>query len=576
MVKKVIQFSNYPSHMGRETEQEAGERLIERLGEQGVEYIFATFGTDHPTLIKGLAREETPTTILAPHEMVAASAAHGYAQASNEPGIVLVHVDVGTANLGASLHNANRSRVPLVIMAGRTPLTTNGVPLGSRSIFVHWYQDIADQHSIVREYTKWEYDLEVPANTEIAVDRGLEIASANPAGPVYLTLPREILRQKAPSKQPIHSSTTTHTTLGEEHQELVTQLRESDYPLLITSYLGRKESAVATLEAFAETVGVPVVEAAPAFDLNFPRDHPLHFGFAAEPYLDEVDLVLVVDCDVPWVPKRNAPRDDTTVLHISADPEKTKYPMWDFPVDRKIRADSRTVLEDITKAFESIDTADRTDQFRDQGSSLHADWDEAVPEPDEAETITPSLLSHVLGDILESDTVLVDETVTNTPETLRHCTRTEPGSYYSYCSSGLGWALGAAVGIKIARPDATVVSAVGDGSFVLGNPVAAIQMAQAYDAPNLTVIYNNGGWQAVADAIADQYDEVEFDPTAFTTFAPRTDYAGLAEGMGCHGESVSAPTELRPAIERALSAVENGTHTILDVEVTRKAAGDSL
>lgn len=115
--------------------QEAGERLIERLGEQGIEYVFATFGTDHPTLIKGLARDDTPTPILAPHEMVAASAAHGYSQVTDHPSAVLVHVDVGTANLGASLHNADRSRIPLVVMAGRTPLTTGGDQPGSRSIF---------------------------------------------------------------------------------------------------------------------------------------------------------------------------------------------------------------------------------------------------------------------------------------------------------------------------------------------------------------------------------------------------------------------------------------------------------
>lgn len=551
------------------TSQEAGERLVERLGERGIEYVFATFGTDHPTLITGLARDDTPTPILAPHEMVAASAAHGYAQVTGRPGAVLVHVDVGTANLGASLHNADRSRVPLVVLAGRTPLTTGGDRPGSRSIFVHWYQDVADQHGIVREYTKWEYELETAANVDAAVDRGVDIARGEPAGPVYLTLPREVLRRETTTKTPVRSPSAARTTLDAETRErLVELLGDADHPLVVTSYLGREEAAVGALEVFAGTVGVPVVEAAPAFDLNFPRDHPLHFGFAAEPYFDETDLLLIANCDVPWVPKRGTPREDATIVHVDADPDKPAYPMWDFPVDLEVRADPRSVVEELTEAFDAADVADRTARFRERGTTLHGEWRESVPDPSEADAITPDLLSRTLGEVVDDGTIVVDETVTNTASVLRHCTRTEPGTYYSYCSSGLGWGLGASIGVQLARPDATVVGVIGDGSFVLGNPVAALQMVEAYGLPHLTVIYNNEGWRAVADAIADQYDEVGFDPTAFTQFGPGTDYAALVDGWGCHGRRVTDPAELRGALERALAAVEDGTHAILDVAVT--------
>lgn len=555
--------------MSQDTDQEVGERLIERLGERGVEYVFATFGTDHPTLIKGLADEDAPTPILAPHEMTAASAAHGYAQATGNPGVVLVHVDVGTANLGASLHNAARTRVPLLIMAGRTPLTTGGDTPGSRSIFVHWYQDVADQHGIVREYTKWEHELEMADNVDSAVDRGLDIALSDPAGPTYLTLPREILRQTAPVTTPSRSPSTEPATLdARTRRTLVEQLREAEHPLVITSYLGREEDAVSVLESFSETVGVPVVETAPAFDLNFPRDHPLHYGFAAEPYLEEADLLLVVNCDVPWIPQRASPRTDATIVHIDADPEKSMYPMWNFPVDLQVRADAQSVLADVTESFDAADSADRVDRFRESGVVLHEEWRDSVPDSANANTITPDLLSRTLGEVLGDDAIVVDETVTNTPSVLRHCTRTRPGTYYSYCSSGLGWGLGAALGVTLARPDATVVGVIGDGSFVLGNPLATIQMVQAYDQPHLIVIYNNEGWRAVADAIDDQYDEVAFDSSAFTRFDPGTDYAALAEGWDCHGERVSDPAELRSAIERALTVVEDDTHAILDVEVS--------
>lgn len=551
---------------------EAGERLIERLGERGVEYVFATFGTDHPTLIKGMAADDRPTPILAAHEMVAASAAHGYAQVTDTPGCVLVHVDVGTANLGASLHNANRSRVPLVIMAGRTPLTTDGDTPGSRSIFVHWYQDVADQAGIFREYTKWETGLELAENVDSVVDRALDVASADPNGPVYLTLPREILRQAAEPSSPTHTTTTNPATLdADTRADLVDRLETADHPLVITSYLGRDESAVSVLEAFAETGGVPVVEAAPAFDLNFPREHPLHFGFAAEPYFDAADLLLVVDCDVPWVPKRGTPDPETTVVHIDTDPDKARYPNWDYPVDIRVRADARRALEDLTQDLDADTLASRRERLGVRGDALHREWRESVLAAGDLDVITPEFLSRTLGRLLGGESIVVDETVTNTPAVLQHCLRTEPGSYYSYCSSGLGWGLGAAAGIQLARPDETVVGLLGDGSFVLGNPVAALQLVQAYDLPHLWVIYNNRGWKAVGDAIADQYDDVDFETSAFTQFDVGTEYADLAAGLGCHGERVSEPDGLRAALERGLEAVDDGTHALVDVQVGEHA-----
>lgn len=548
---------------------ETGERVIGRLGEHGVEYVFSTFGTDHPTLIKGFAEGGGPVPVLASHEMVAASAAHGYAQVTGAPGVVLVHVDVGTANLGASVHNASRSRVPLVVLAGRTPLTTDGTRAGSRSIFVHWYQDVGDQHGIVREYSKWNYDLVVAENADSAVDRAVQVASAAPAGPVYLTLPREILRTPA---APTRALPATETRPGGVdagvRDEILGLLEGASHPLVVTSMLGRDEAGVGALVEFAETVGVPVVETAPAFDLNFPRDHPLHHGFIAEEYFDTVDLLVVVDCDVPWVPKRGTPQAGATVVHIDADPEKPRYPMWDYPVDLRVRADARLALEALTEAWESGTGDERSDRFAEVGRERHADRRAGVPAAAEADELTPDVLSLTLGEELGEDVIVVDETVTNTLSVLEHTNRTRPGTYYSYCSSGLGWGLGAALGVQLARPEATVACLVGDGSFVLGNPVAAVQLANVYGLPHLVVVYNNAGWRAVANAIHDQYDEVGFDPDEFAAFAAESDYASLAEGLGCYGERITEPEVLPAAIERALGAVDDGTHTILDVAIT--------
>lgn len=550
-------------------DRETGERVVERLAAGGVDYVFATFGTDHPTLIKGLSREVAPTTILAPDETVAASAAHGYAQVTGDPQAVLVHVDVGTANLGPALHNAARSHVPMLVLAGRTPVTTRGERPGSRSIFVHWYQDVYDQQGLVREYANWTYELETGANVDRVVARAFDMAEGPPAGPAYLTLPREVLREPAEASPDVGTGrreTVPATANRETTERLLDLLRAAEDPLLVTSYLGRDEGAVRTLVEFAETVGVPVVEAAPAFDVNFPRDHPLHLGFGAEPWLDDADLVLVAACDVPWVSSRATPAEDATVVHVDPDTEKGQYPMWDFRPDLAVRADPATVLADLTDAYESDErTETRVARAAERHEALRADWDEAVT--DDPDRITPASLSRAVGEAVGPEAVVVDETVTNTVSVLRHLVRTEPGTYYSYCSSGLGWALGASIGVKLARPDRTVVTTVGDGSFVFGNPLAAVEMVRACDAPHLWVVYDNDGWRAVADAVHDQYDDPDFLDDAFTRFDPSPDYAGAVAGMGCHAERVVDPDELGPALDRALDAVEDGTHAVLDVVV---------
>ena len=555
------------------TPPEAGERLIRSLAAQDVDYLFGTFGTDHPPIIRGLSATDGPELVLAPDEMVGASAAHGYAQVTGEPQAVLVHVDVGTTNLGPALHNAARSRVPMFVLAGRTPHTTRGEQPGGRSIFVHYYQDVFDQPGLVREYAKWAYELETPANVEQVVARGLDRARAAPPGPTYLALPREILRGDAePVADPTAFRTDTDPSRTSASRETLNDLADrietADHPLLVTTCAGRDAEAVHALERFAMTAGVPVVEAAPAFRMNFPRDHPLHLGFAAEPHLSESDLVIVANSDVPWVPARGTPSTDATVVRIDPDPHAAQYPLPDTPADINIGADPATVLAEVTAAVDgrSAGAADRIDRFRDVHAGQRREWADAVPDPEETEAITPALLSRTLGDALDPEAVVVDETVTNTVGVLRYTDRTEPGTYHSYCSSGLGWALGASVGVTLARPEATVVTTVGDGSFVFGNPLAAIQMVHALDLPHLTVIYDNGTWQAVGDAVRDQYGaDPGFDPEPFTRFQPGTDYAAMAEGLDCYGERVTDPTALRGAVDDALDAVASGTHAVLDV-----------
>src|SRR3974390_3539769 len=223
--------------------------FLEALAEAGVRYIFANLGSDHPGLIEALARaraerreDQFPRLVVCPHETVALSAAHAYASVSRQPQAVLVHVDVGTQNLGGAVSNAMRGRVPVLIFAGAAPYTITGELPAGRNEFIHWIQDIPDQRGILRGYVKYDNEIRTGRNVKQLVHRALQIARSEPAGPVYLVGPREVMEEP---REPYSADVADYPPVApaaltaEVTREIATALAGASHPLIITSYLGR-------------------------------------------------------------------------------------------------------------------------------------------------------------------------------------------------------------------------------------------------------------------------------------------------------------------------------------------------
>src|SRR5712672_1022109 len=177
------------------------EAYIRRLAERGIDYVFANAGTDFAPIIEAISRNaggdrKIPKFITVPHENVAMAMAHGYYRACGKPAAVMVHVTVGTGNAINGLMNATRDNVPILLAAGRTPLTETG-NIASRNRSIHWGQGAFDQGGMVREFVKGDYELRAGQPVDSVVDRALDIAMSEPRGPVYLTLPREVLAAPA-------------------------------------------------------------------------------------------------------------------------------------------------------------------------------------------------------------------------------------------------------------------------------------------------------------------------------------------------------------------------------------------
>jgi acetolactate synthase-1/2/3 large subunit len=564
--------------------------MLSALREAGVQYLFVNLGSDHSAFMEAyaLARASQdggefpyPDVITCPNEMVALSAAHGHAAVSGQAQAVLVHVECGTQALAGAVHNAAKGRVPVLILAGMSPATQEGEARGSRNEFIHWIQDVFDQRGLVRGYMRYDNEIRVGANAPQIVHRALQIASSDPKGPVYLVAAREILEQEV---TPHREEVRLWPRLGagalapEDALEVAQSLRAARRPLVVTTYVGRIPAAVAELTRLCRRLGMGVLESVPS-TVNFPPDDPLHQGCQwnekrQNPALAEADTILILDSDVPWIPLLNRPAADAHILHIDVDPLKQQMPLWYVRAARAWRADAATALRQINAALDTlpVDEAavrERTAQLARRHHVLRAELAK-LEEP--GAVLTAEYVTAQVREAIGEDALVLSEAVTNFHVVTTHVGRRKPGTYFVSGGGSLGWNGGAAIGAKLARPDALVCAFTGDGTYMFSIPSSVHWIARRYGTPFLQVIFNNQGWRAP------KFSTLGVHPDGFASrapdldirFEPPPDYSGIAAAAGgAHAEIVRTPAEIQPALQRSLAAIRAGRCAVIDAWLPR-------
>ncbi|QCC47863.1 thiamine pyrophosphate-requiring protein [Halobellus limi] len=559
-------------------ERTVAESMLRSLAESGVEYVFSNFGTDHTPLIEAAARlresggdDRLPEFVVCPHEFVALSAAHGYAVRTGDPQAVLVHVDVGTQNLGAAMHNAHRANAPVFVIAGLSPVSDAGYP-GSRDNPVHYAQDVFDQTSIVEEYCRWTEEYRVPADPNETVRRGLERAASTPSGPVYLTATREALETPSPTEPgDVRPVRRARPAGPDDHalDDVVARLEDAARPLVVTSS-GAGPMGDPDLDAlvgFAETVGAGVVEHVP-HELCFPRDHDLHVGFDPTDPVREADLLVVLESDVPWVPSKTTVPDDLDVVQIDTEPSKAAYPKWPFEIDTTLMTDPAAALRRLAERVGTAGGGDGT-FWREMHAEQRAAAERRVEESRAAGRLDAAVLSDAIGDHVDEETVVLQGATTNRVPALEQIPLSEPGSFFWRGGAGLGWAVPAGIGAKLAAPDHRVISLLGDGGYLFSNPAASVLAADNANAPTLSVIYHNEGWEAVRRATRKQHET----GAAAAQGVPEGDYgetvdlSRVATIGDAHARRVDDLDSLDEALSEAVAAVDGGQDAVLDVRL---------
>jgi benzoylformate decarboxylase len=549
----------------------SGKRaFLELLKQEGVELIFGNPGTTELPLMDALAVEPALRYVLALQEAAVMAMADGYAQASGRLAVANVHVAPGLGNAMGMLYDAQKAQAPILLTAGQHDQSfTFSEP-------ILW----ADLPTIARPFVKWSAEVRRIEDLPRAVHRAAKTALAPPTGPVFLSLPADVLNAEAD----LDLGAPTRVAAGMRGDRAAIDaaaslLASAQRPVIIAGDAVAQRRAHGELAALAELLGAPVYAEGIANTASFPNSHPLYRGAmvrlapAIRAALQQHDVLLSVGGDLFTLslPSDTDPMPpDLAIIHLDVD-------AWEigknYAAKAAILGDPKASLPELTAALEQrLDATQRSDAQRRRQAMQKtiAAEREALVARARAEAgkqpIRALALLEALGRALPANAVVVEEAVSSAPG-LRQLVRSEdPQSFFGLRGGGIGWGLPAAIGVKLALPDRPVVALVGDGSAMY---TCQALWSAAHDKVGVVfVILNNRSYRILKQrtnamkgfaAQTDRY--VGMDLTE-----PAVDYVGLARSLGVAGARAQALDEAVDLVRRALA---EGGPSLVEVELDR-------
>lgn len=546
-----------------------GEAILRALKNNGIDHLFINPGSDFAPIIEAFAAlgsDEIPEAVACAHEHLAVTMAHGYYLATGQMQACAVHVNVGLANTAMGLLNAHSDDVPIFMMSGRNPLT-EGNRMGSRRSPIQYGQEMFDQSALVREAVKWDYELRYAENAADLVNRGCAVAQMEPQGAVYLSLPREPLCEETELPSPVIQAAPSKPFPDPEAiKAAASTLAAAKNPLIICSRgdtdgeVGRllteiaAENAIAISEVFVTRNVVA-------------SDCPNSIGGNIGAHIGKADVVLVVDTPVAWIESKASPPSGASVIHMAPDPLFTRIPVRGYSNSQAIHCNTVAGLQALKEALPAAADQTRQSSIEDQHQAFRARI-AAKAEVNSTGLATKAWVAKCVSAVLGDDGVVFAERA-------GPCWTFDLGGpnqwFGNTQAGGLGWALPAALGYQLAHPKRMVACVVGDGSYMFANPMVCHQMAAGQNLGLLTVVLNNGSWDAVRTSTLDVYPSgaaAKANHVPTVPFMPTPEFGRIAEASGCYAEAIERAEDLPDALARAVKVIqEEGRQVLLDVKI---------
>jgi len=527
------------------------------LKSEGVKYVFGVPGNSEVPLLDVLAQTKGIRYISAIHESVSLGMADGYARASGNVGVVLVHTTPGTANIIGNLSNAYDAGTPLVVIAGQQD---------SR---LQWCDSLLDSDILpmVSQHTKDRWRVSRVEDIAIALNRAFKEASTPPKGPVFLVIPRDLQSQAltteyhpTPRRQVPMSVRPDREYLKKAAQLLVA----AKQPAIMAGSQVPGDDALAELTELAELLGAPVFTTGLVSTFIFPTNHPLYYGRVPPigfslPGLDSpADVLVAVGSRLfkqlfyiegPIIPPA------TKLIHIDHDPRMLSR---ECPAEVALVGSPKAILAELATEVKRLMSPRQRQRSQQRFKKLQKGHEQAraACEADFKKErndvpMRPSRAIKEIANALPPDSVIVDEAVMLTSYVASIMEFTKPGSYF--CSiTCLGWGLPASLGVGLANSRKPVVALVGDGSALFG--IQALWSAAKYQIPVVVVVLNNRGYAAVKWGLASYPDRKSGEGADLGYELGNVDFPKLAQSFGVNGQRIEKPEEIGPALKRAISA----------------------
>ncbi len=576
-------------------DRSGGDFMVDVLKSLNIEYVASNPGSSfrgiHESIIN-YGGNKMPEFITCCHEESSVAMAHGYFKVEGKPMAVLAHGTVGLQHASMAIYNAYCDRVPVYILAG------NSLDATMRRPGVEWAHSVQDAASMVRDFTKWDDNpFSLPHFAESAV-RAYKIAMTPPMSPVVIVLDgglqEDPIQPEVAAKLRVPRLTTATPPQGDAGAvaEAARLLVNAQNPVIVADRLARTPAGIAKLVELAEALQAPVIDQHGR--MNFPSKHPLNQTENGGPLIAGADVILGLELTDFWGTvnafrdslhrsSRSRIRTGTKLISITSVDLYTKSNFQDFQrypeVDVAMAADAEATLPALTEAVRKLVTADRRTAFQERRTRLeqaHARSREAARNEarhawDASPISTARMAAEIWAQIKTEDWSLVSESGNSSGWVFRLW---DFDKHYQHIGdsggAGVGYGAPAAVGAALANKKygRLSVNIQGDGDMLYAPGV--LWTAAHHKIPLLTVMHNNRGYHQEVMHIQRMANRHQRGITNWhigtMLESPNVDFAKIAQGMGVYAEGpITNPSDLGPAIQRALAVVKKGEPALVDV-----------
>ena len=544
------------------------QALLEMLKAEGVKHIFGNPGTSEAPIMDMLGDYPELRYFLALQESVAMGMGESYARATEKPSLVMLHVDSGLANGIALMLDALNTGTPMVVMSAN---------YDARKI----NETKTDLAELVRPVTKWSVELNLPDQIPSVIRRAFHEANSHPKGPVYVGFTANALEGEA--EMNIVPSSKIHDSYRPDPkgiEEAVSLIMAAKRPMLMVGDRVSEDHANDLAVELAELMGFPVYQSRGA-EVSFPTTHPQFFGnhtlrvTAGRELLQEKDLILAIGMDAMdelfyWGDIILGPA--TKLVHIDPIPGRAGR---SEPTDVGIVSHCGLAIEELIRSIKPLLTPELKNEIEGRkievvaaAAAKRKAFDDSVAAKWDNNPMIPARMMSELAKAMPANAIVVDDSISNRA-TMRHYFQGQKrGDLRAFRGQSIGGGIGATMGAQVANPDRPVFGIIGDGSAMM--TIQGLWTAANDNIPCVFVICNNGMYRVlkvnfdVYQREILQQKESSGENLPYSDFPTPFDIAAMATSMGVHGERITDPAEIKPAVERALAS---GKPAVLDIVI---------